>query len=433
MPTTRRQFIKRGASAISMSLLLPRFLNAAAFGQQAAAAADRRILVVIQLSGGVDGLNTLVPYSDPRYSSLRPALSFQESELKDSQGQSTVLDADFGLHPAMSGIKQLYDSGKTAIVRGVGYQNSSLSHFLGSDIWATANTNGGGGNGWLGRYADQVLFGSSGLQAVALGGALPKALFADKVVIPSISSFSTYTYQTDPRNNGDRNNQINTFNSTNHRTDSLDTFLGALADTSVDAVNGAAQVQEAIATYSSPVTYPTGTPANQLAPFLQMAAQLITTIPEANVLYVQMGGFDTHSGQIGDQNDPANKLVGDHGQRIGWFSDAVKSFYDDIAAHGLAEKTLMITWSEFGRRPNENASFGTDHGTASPLFVIGDPVISGLYGDQPSLAPLDLDGAGNMKPTVDFRSVYATVLDSWLGADSKSILGDTYSNLGFIK
>jgi uncharacterized protein (DUF1501 family) len=163
-----------------------------------------------------------------------------------------------------------------------------------------------------------------------------------------------------------------------------------------------------------------------------MAAQLITTIPEANLLYVTMGGFDHHSQETGSQAEPDNKLVGQHATLLNNFSEGVKAFYDDMAAHNLADKVLMMQWSEFGRRPNENASRGTDHGTAAPMFIIGDPVQGGFYGEQPSLAVTELDQAGNMKFKVDFRAVYATILDRWLQADSESILGARYENVGFL-
>jgi uncharacterized protein (DUF1501 family) len=428
MPVTRRQFIVRGAGLVSVSLVMPKVWLK---GARAAADPNRRIFVVIQLNGGNDGLNTLVPYTNSRYFSLRPTLSFKDSELKDSQGRSTILGGEpFGLHPALGEIKQMYDAGKVAIVRGVGYPNPNLSHFSSMDIWHTADLKGGAGDGWLGKYADQAVVGRSGLSAVAIGGSLPKSFFADRVVIPNINNFNNYTFQTDNRNAGDRNNQINTFNQTNRRDFPADSFIAAVANTSVDAVAGAAEVQSAVGTYTSSITYPA---QNPLAAALRMVAQVVTTIPDANLLYVNMGGFDNHSDQIGNpQNDPANKLVGDHANLLRNFSEGVKAFYDDLAEHGLAGNTVMMQWSEFGRRPNENASHGSDHGTASMMFVIGDPVRGGLYGEQPSLEATDLDNAGNMKFTVDFRAVYATLLDKWLGVDSKSVLGAQYENVGFL-
>ena len=368
-----------------------------------------------------------VPYTDSRYASLRPNLSWKEAELKDAACRSMLLNNQFGLHPAMSEIKSLYDSSKVAIVNGVGYPNPNLSHFLSMDIWHTANTNGGQGDGWLGKYADMALLGKSGLSAVSIGGSLPKSLFGDKVVVPSISNFTNYTYQTDGRFPGDRNNQINTFNTNTHRDFTDGSFIDAVANTSVDAVAGAAEVQASVGTYNSSVVYPANNP---LASALKMAAQLIITIKDANLLYVQLGGFDHHSELIGNNDSPTSKLVGQHFTLLTYFSQGVKAFYDDLAEHGLADKTVIMEWSEFGRRPQENASFGTDHGTSSQMFIIGDPVHGGLYGEQPSLT--DLDQAGNLKFKVDFRSIYATILDRWLGVDSRTVLGVQYENVGFL-
>ena len=431
MPINRRQFIKRSAGAVSVGLVMPKLFLSDALAQ-GPINPNRRILVVIQQAGGNDGLNTVIPYTDSRYQSLRPTLAFKEADLKTAQGVSTVLgNAPFGFHPALAEMKELYDAGKVAPILGVGYPSANLSHFLSQDIYHTANIAGGAGDGWLGKYADQKLVGQSSLSAVSVGGgSLPKTFFADKVVVPNISSFANYTYQTDQRNAGDRNNQLNTFHSTNRRDFQADSFLKVIADTGVDGADGAAALQTAIAGYSSPVTYPANNP---LAAGLKMTAQIATTISAANLLYVSIGGWDHHSEEIGDNQNPTNKLVGQHNTLLGYVSQGIKAFYDDMAAHGLADNLVIMTWTEFGRRPNENASHGTDHGTANVMFVVGNPVHGGkIYGEQPSLETLALDNAGNMKFTLDFRSVYATILDRWLGADSKSILGGSFENIGFL-
>lgn len=429
MPTTRREFIRRSVGAVTASLVIPKIWTGSARAQGLAADPNRKIFVVIQLGGGNDGLNTVIPYTDSRYYSLRPNLGFKESELKDDQNRSTILNGQVGLHPALGEIKELYDAGKVAIVLGAGYPDPNLSHFLSTDIWETANPDGGQGEGWLGKYADQKLVGKSGLSAVSVGGSLPKAFFGENVVVPSISSFETYNYLTDARYPRDRTNQLNTFNANYARTFTPDTFTSLLDGNGLDAVTGAAQVQSATATYTSNVTYPANNP---LANALKMLAQLITTIPETSLLWVQMGGFDNHSAQIATVSGQPSKLTGDHADLLSRFSEAVKAFYDDLVQHGLGDNVVMMSWSEFGRRPNENASFGTDHGTAAPMFVVGNPVHGGLYGQQPSLATTALDGAGNMRFSVDFRAVYGTILDRWLGADSKSILGAQYENVGFL-
>lgn len=415
---------------VAVGIVIPRFWLSEARAEQIGFSPNRK-LVVIQLAGGNDGFNTIIPYTDPRYYSLRPTLAFRDTELKTWGGVSTVISDQFGLHPAMEEIKQLYDAGHVAAVLGVGYPNPNLSHFLSMDIWHTADTNGVGGRGWLGKYADLALIGQPNLTAASIGSLdLPRSFAADRFVVPNIINFSLYNFLADPNYPGDYNNQINMFNSAASRTLSAGTFLGAINSTAFESLRGAQRLQRSIGGYSSSVLYPE---SNPLAVGLRMVAQLMTTVPEASLLYVQMGGFDNHSDQIGDrQGDRSNKLLGDHATLLKWFSEAVKLFHDDLTEHGLAEDVLIMQWSEFGRRPGENASLGTDHGTASPIFVVGNPVRGGLYGEQPSLAATELDLAGNVKFKVDFREVYATILDRWLGADSKAVLGDQYSNLGFL-
>jgi uncharacterized protein (DUF1501 family) len=443
MAINRRQFIKRSAGAVSVSLIMPKFwMGGVAQGQEIAADPNRKIFVVIQLGGGCDGLNTVVPYTDSRYQTLRPTIGFKDTELKDETGASTILsNTAFGFNPAMGELKSLYDAGKVGVVLGVSYPSPNLSHFFATDIWSTANTTGAG-NGWLGRYADQKLLGKSGLSAVSIGsGGLPKAFYADKVVIPSIAPaggadpFVNYAFQTDARFAGDKNNQLNTFKANSTRSFPAGSFGAALADAGFGAEEGAAQLRAAVLNYTPGATYPTNNQpsatAVSFASALKMVAQIITTIPDANLLYVQLGGFDHHSQEIGTAADNfRDKTKGAHATLLRALSLGVKTFYDDLAAHGIADNVVMMAWTEFGRRPNENASIGTDHGTVEPIIVIGNSVHGGIYGEQPSLS--DLDSAGNMKVKVDFRSVYSTILDKWLGADSQSILGAKYDNLSFL-
>jgi uncharacterized protein (DUF1501 family) len=424
MAMNRRQFIKQSAGAVSVSLVLPKLWMAEARGQSPADA-SRKIFIVCQLAGGNDGLNTVIPYSDDRYHALRPRIGFQDSELT-----STIISNQFALHPSMTALKGLYDAGKVAIVLGVGDPNGTLSHFTQMDIWQDANPNNAlGSEGWLGRYADHALAGQSGLSAVSVGGTLPKSFFSNKVVIPNIANFNDLQFQTDGKYANGRANQMAVFNNAyGSRTFPDGTYISSLTSVGADAVNGAAQIKTATATYRAKVTYPnTG-----LANGFQMLASIITTIPQSSLLYVSMGGFDNHAVEIGMPGDLNNRLVGAHASLLKQFSDAIKAFYDDMTAFGLADNIVIMTWSEFGRRAGDNASNGTDHGTASPQFVIGNPVKGGaLYGAQPSLAATALDSGGNMQVAVDFRAMYATILDGWLGTDSQTILGQKYDHLGF--
>lgn len=424
MATTRRQFIKRGLGMVTVSVALPQVWLGGARAQ--AGDPDRRILVVIEMLGGNDGLNTVVPYTDSRYYSFRPTLGIKDTELKDAQGRTTIISDRFGLHPSMGRMKELYDAGRVAIVQGVGYPEPSLSHFLSADIWHTTNPTGKG-DGWLGRYAEAALQGQPGLSAVSIGPRPPKTFTSSKVVVPNIFSFDLYSFQTDQKYASNRSRKIDAFNAIYGRSFPDNSFASNVSNIGLDAVTGAARIGAAPANYRSTVLYPANNP---LAAGLKMLAQIITAIPETRLLYVQFGFFDHHANQIGG---PTSKLTGQHATLLEYFSDGVKAFYDDMIEHELADKVLLLQWSEFGRRPNQNNSLGTDHGTASSLFIIGNPVAGGLYGEQPSLDALALDEAGNLKFTVDFRSVYATVIDGWLGGDSEQVLGSRYENVGFIR
>lgn len=429
MPITRRQFIKRSATAVTVGMVAPRWLAGEARGQQIELAGGRRF-VIIQMAGGNDGLNTVVPYTDPRYSALRPMLAWKEAELKTAGGASTILSGQFGLHPALGEIKALYDAGRVAIVQGVGYPEATLSHFLSMDIWHTADLSGLASRGWLGRFADIALIGQSPLSAISIGSLdMPKTFFATRFVVPNILNLGLYNFITDGAYPGDYNNQLNAFNTAATRSFATDSLMGAINKTAFESVSGAQQVQQSTGNYRSSITYPTDNP---LAVGLKLAAQLMTTVPEAAILYVKLDGFDHHSDQIANRNGQPNRLTGQHFTLLGWFSQAVKLFYDDLAEHGLADNTVIMQWSEFGRRPGENASFGTDHGSSAPLFVIGNPVQGGLYGRQPSLAATALDPAGNPAFEVDFRAVYSTILDRWLGANPVDVLGAKYENIGFL-
>ena len=427
MRTTRRQFIKRSAGAVSLGVVMPGLLLSEARGQSADVQNNRK-LVIIQMAGGNDGLNTVIPYSDSRYQALRPQTAFKENELNTAKG-SMLLSSSLALHPALSEIKSLWDEGKVAVTLGVGYPNSTLSHFLAMDIWHTADTTGLSGKGWLGKYADLALVGQTGLPAAAIGGELPKTFYASKVVIPNIINFQLYNFLTDPGYPGDAQNQINTFGKAAARELTVNSFLGAINQNAAHAVSSAQKVQSALSSYHSSVFY---NPQNPLSVAMQMLAQILVTMPEANLLYATIYGFDHHADQIDHSTGQANKFAGQHYVLLRWFSEAVKSFYDDLVEHNLADETLIMQWSEFGRRPGENASFGTDHGSSSMLFCIGNPVRGGFYGQQPSLAANELDVGGNPKFHVDFRAVYSTILSRWLGADGRAIIGAQYEDVGFL-
>lgn len=427
---TRREFIKKGFGFVGVSFLMPAVVGRSPT-TESVRDPRRRILVVVQLHGGNDGLNTLIPYANSRYLKGRPNLGFNESELNDVQGRSTLISDRFGFHPALSGIKELYEANKVAVVLGVGYPNPDLSHFTSIDVWHTASRDGSVRNGWLGRYADLALadkqFAAASFNVSSSDAGLPRTLVGERVIIPHIQSLDNYGFQTDSRYPDNRNNRLATFLAVNRGSFSEGSLAARVAGAGVRAVESVLLMNDRKDLYRSSVGYPADNP---LAAGLKMVARMVTTMPEVNLLYVQLAGFDNHSRQI---DSPKNKLSGDHAKLLTYFSEAVTAFYDDMNEQNLGSNVLLMEWSEFGRRVEENGSLGTDHGAASLMLVIGDPVRGGIYGEQPSLSPVDLDSAGNMRHNVDFRAVYTTILDRWLDADATAILGERFEDLGFLQ
>lgn len=413
----RRNFLKQGFGFVTAGVVLPH-LGLSGFAQTPSfAPSDRRILVVIEFAGGNDGLNTVIPYTDPAYLKARPTIG-----LTDKDGILSISDR-YALHPELAELKPFYDAGNLAIVQSVGYPEATLSHFRSRDIWHTADPVKISGEGWLGKAAEQLYGSNVGLKALSVGNGLPKTLQSPVAVVPAIVKFPRYDYQTDSRYTADGKNQEKTFTNIYGQTRTKGTLDQSIAMIGLDALEGADTLQAGIAQYQSNVEYPANNP---LSEGLKMLAQIITTIPESQILYVTLGGFDNHSQQIAAADQ---KLSGDHASLLKYFSEGVDAFYKDLAGHGLAEQVVVMQWSEFGRRPNENGSLGTDHGTASSLFVIGNPVKGGIYGNHPNLT--SLDRAGNVTFDIDFRSVYGTILDGWLKVSSSQVLGATFENIGF--
>jgi uncharacterized protein (DUF1501 family) len=361
-----------------------------------------RVLVVINLQGGNDGLNTVVPFGLPAYYKYRPTLAV-------APGDVLRIDDTLGLNPQLKGLKALYDKGQVAIVQGVGYPTPNLSHFRSTEIWQTASPESYSSTGWIGRYLDGVPAARSNLfNAVAISDVLPAALIARNVDVPAISQLQGYGLA------GNRNPQSReAFHAmaADTKVPFNSPYLARVAEIEANAQRGSEELPKLIAGYTSSVAYPPTAIGRGLA----LAAQIVGSRLGTKVLYVQYGSFDTHTAQKGTQD----RLLGD-------VSNAVAAFYADLAAHGNDARVLTMTFSEFGRRVGENASRGTDHGTAAPLFLIGGNVNGGLHGEHPSLDELD---NGNLRYTTDFRSVYATVLEKWLDRPAAPIVGQGFSPL----
>ncbi len=418
MQLTRRAMIRDGLLAVSAGMMMPAVFsravlaarNAAQDGVTWAQAAQNRTLIVVQMAGGNDGLNTIVPYTDSAYYQARPTIGVKASDV-------LTLNDRLGMHPALQSLQALWGQGKLAVVEGVGYPNPNLSHFAAMDIWQTLDLSGQGTTGWLGKYvAGLVDKDGHPFQSLAVGASLPTALQALNADVPVVGDPKQYALQADagqPKSAADARIQalLKLYN-TYPQSAPYAALLDATAQT---AYAGSKQLMDVAARYQPQAKYPT----SNLAKGLQTLAEAIVEGLGLRVGYVTLGGFDTHAQQANTQASLLKDLA-----------DSLTAFYADLAAHGASQNVIVMTWSEFGRRVEENAGLGTDHGTAAPLFVLGDAVRGGIYGEPPDLNKLD--SAGNLIFTTDFRAIYATVLDAWLGAPSQAILGGDFGAQGFL-
>jgi len=406
---TRRQFLSHsaGLSAVAIGGALPGLFVRAADG---AAKSDRndRVLVVVELAGGNDGLNMVIPFENDLYHKARPTLHVAKEQVQKLSDQ-------VGLHPSMEAAAKLFKDGKLAVVQGVGYPEPDRSHFRSMEIWHTASTAPWPpATGWLGRILDTEYKENDDetLAGLALTDSLPQALLAEKLTVPvvkQIDNFGTGVADT-PDADPPRAKLLRKLTTGPTVKGEPIPFLRRQAET---AYRTAAKLRDAAAKYESNVEYP-----GDLGAQLRRAAQVITANLGVRLVWVSQGGYDTHSKQA-----PAHQAL------LGELSGALAAFQKDMEKQKLAERVLLMTFSEFGRRVDENASQGTDHGAASCLFLCGSKVKGGLAGTYPSLEKL---GEGDLVHTVDFRAVYATVLDKWLGCDGEKLLGGRFRAMDFL-
>ena len=409
---SRRSFLKRSALAVVAGAAMPavfrRGVAAASTGGAPSKASGRRVLIVVQLKGGNDGLNTIVPYTNGTYYDLRGELAIPQSSV-------LPMNNEVGFHPNLAALAPMWDAGKFAVVEGVGYPTPNYSHFVSMDYWETADPTGGGGEGWLGKYLGELDAATiSAVPAMNVGRALPPELQSNKVSISTVASLDNYRFQEDrrfPDIADARFDALHGLYAMPKGNPDLDRLLGGAFQAALD---GSIAVQEAHAAYTPAVTYPD----SKLAQDMLLLAEAVHFNKDLKVGHAAIGGFDTHANQIAE-----------HDALLLEFSEAVAAFWNDIEAHGHADEVVIMTWSEFGRRPTNNASGGTDHGSAAPMFLLGNPVVGGMYGERPSLTDLE---RGNLKFTTDFRSVYATALEGWLGAPSDDILHGRFEQLPLI-
>lgn len=405
MLSTRREFLGyAGTAFVSLSAFAPRLLAQAAEATAAVANSDH-VLVVLELTGGNDGLNTLIPFENDLYYKNRRTLGIpKENVLK--------LSDQVGLHPAMEGLAERFKSGKVAVVQGVGYPEPDRSHFRSMEIWHTGNTAKlPTTTGWLGRSVDRLAPKASdqSIPALAFTGSLPQAFQADRIVIPVVGELEAFA----GAENVDQKDVALRRKLSTARAASAGP-IGFLRRQSATVFSTVDKLKETAAKYKSTVEYP-GTP---LGGQLKRAAQILAGELGVRVLYASQDGYDTHSGQA----EQHTALLGD-------LSTSLSAFERDLQELGLSDKVTVLVFSEFGRRVDENASAGTDHGAASCLFVLGSKVKGGLYGAYPSLEKL---GEGDLIFNTDFRAVYGTLLDRWLGCSSREILGADYSAMAFL-
>ena len=370
------------------------------------------VLVVLQMSGAYDALNTIIPYSDPLYMDYRQVLKVEPEEVLS-------IDDKVGFHPAMAPLKEFYDQGKVAVIQGIGYPKPIRSHFRSMDIWHTAEPQKMGTEGWLGRSVRELDPDKENiLTAVNFGRGLPRALAAPGVSVASVGNLDNFGV-------------LSGIDGEDQRTEALDIFarmyspmIGTgptneyLSQTGLDVLRGADILNTAPQIYSSTVEYN----GDYFSQWVKNIAQVHLAEFGTRILYTSLnpGTFDTHA------NQPLafSKLWAD-------MSNAVSDFYQDLKEHHSNEEVVILMFTEFGRRVKENGS-GTDHGSGSVAFVIGDAVKGGLYGEYPSLEPSKLD-EGDLQWNTDFRSTYATLLENWMGIDPQPILGGSFEQFDFIK
>ena len=409
MDISRRLFIRNGVATVTVGLTAPSFLTAIAQAQ----GLHTRNLVVVYLGGGNDALNTLISYQDGSYYSRRPSIAIPAGQVlqvgTDASGKA------LGLHPRLGGLVNIFNEGRLALVQRTGYQNSSRSHFEAGDIWGTANPQATTGSGWLGRYLDTLPRPLDALTAWNTTAETPRALLSGLSGVPAIPNSSTYTFASPNRGTAATQEraaaQAMATNPASGRP-----HLAFVNSASLGALETLDRVALATA-YTPTIAYPN----NGFGQALRTVAGAMVRGIGTRVFWLSTGGYDTHSGQGG--------AAGAYGNLMGTLGDGLAAFYGDVRNQGLLGDTTVIVFSEFGRRISENGSGGTDHGAAGLMMVLGGAVRGGLHGTAASLAPGNPtleNNSGDVHYETDFRTVYASLLETWLGVNSVSILGGDF-------
>ena len=388
--TNRRDFLKLSALAAAATTGMPGFLARAA-----AQAAGSKTLVVIQLTGGNDGLNTLVPYSNGAYYAARPTIAIPKKDV-------LTLTPDLGMHPALRPLMGLWDGGRMAWMENVGYPNPNRSHFASMAIWHTADPSQAASDGWIGRLAESI---GDPFCASNIGAATPQALRASEFSLPSIDTVDNFQLKLPQGLGGAFGDMLDAARSGE---------AAFLTQATRQMMKNTARVQANAQKYRAGATYPEGRFAAQL----RDTARLIAAGVGQRVLYVSLGGFDTHAGQRAEQDE-----------LLGTLASGLAAFHADLERQGMAENVVVMGFSEFGRRVAENGSAGTDHGKGSVMFALGSGVKGGVHGSSPDLEDLS---DGDIKYRQDFRGVYAEALSGWLGLNAREILNGDFRGPGWL-
>ncbi len=395
---SRRDFLKKSVFATS-SLMIPAFLKCSVPPAALKASQNGKILVIVQLSGGNDGLNTVVPYENDLYYNYRPTLGISKSEV-------LKLDNNLGLNPALSPLHNLYKDGLMTVINNVGYPNPDRSHFRSMDIWQSASgADDFLSTGWIGRYLDQQ-------QTETISP--HQALELDDTMSLALKGKINSGYAAGNLDQLKRSTNNKFLKAVSHHDHSHEGNTAYLYRTLSDTFDSADYLHDQSQIYKSSVTYP----GNAFARSLKQTAELIISGSNTRIYYVSLGGFDTHANQKNQQT-----------RMLKQYADGVGAFMKDMKANKKMEDVLVMTFSEFGRRVKQNASRGTDHGTANNLFLMGGGLKeTGIYNDAPNLKNLD---NGDLIYDIDYRRIYATLLTNWLGVDALPVLGNSFDLLGF--
>jgi uncharacterized protein (DUF1501 family) len=416
---TRREFIQKGLTIVAMGATAPSFLTRTALAMgnpfdiaqvtSRPGVPDDNVLVVIQMGGGNDGLNAVVPFADDVYYRARPRLAIPRNEV-------IAVSGDVGFHPRMIKLKEMLDRGNMAVIQGVGYPNPSRSHFKSMEIWHTADPEGRTMRvGWIGRYFDSKCpVCEQPTVGVNIGPSMPLAMRSDGGQGVTLENPDAFQWMSSLDGIGARE-ELEIFKMLNAPAPNEPGTIDFLRHTAMNAVVSSERVRDAMRRYRGGIGYPN----TRFAYSMRLISQMIAGRLPTKVYYAHMTGFDTHANQRGAHDALLEQL-----------STGVDAFYRDLETQGNAERVLVIAFSEFGRRVAENGSGGTDHGTAAPVFVFGKRIRPGFHGRQPSLADL---ADNDLKHHVDFRSIYATVLDQWLGTDPATILGAEFERVPFLQ